>query len=56
MQLHRQQQLPVVSSRQSSVAVHASSSSAVAASQAYRSKPANQVNVLVVGPTGYIGR
>uniref|UniRef100_A0A383VRI4 Divinyl chlorophyllide a 8-vinyl-reductase, chloroplastic n=1 Tax=Tetradesmus obliquus TaxID=3088 RepID=A0A383VRI4_TETOB len=56
VQLHRQQQLPVVSSRQSSVAVHASSSSAVAASQAYRSKPANQVNVLVVGPTGYIGR
>jgi hypothetical protein len=56
MELRSRQQLPAVSSRRSSVCVHASGNTAVAAQQAYRSKPANQVNVLVVGPTGYIGR
>jgi hypothetical protein len=40
------------------VRVQASSSngSAAAAKADYRSKPANQINVLVVGPTGYIGK
>lgn len=41
----------------SSVRVQASSSGSAAAAKAdYRSKPANQINVLVVGPTGYIGK
>jgi hypothetical protein len=37
---------------------HASGGSAApaAAKCDYRSKPANQINVLVVGPTGYIGK
>lgn len=41
----------------SSVRVQASASGAAAAAKGdYRSKPANQINVLVVGPTGYIGK
>ncbi|KAF6255696.1 NAD(P)-binding protein [Scenedesmus sp. NREL 46B-D3] len=56
MQLCSQQHPPTGISRRNHVCVHASGSASVAAKQAYRSKPANQVNVLVVGPTGYIGR
>jgi hypothetical protein len=34
----------------------ASPAAAAAAKSDYRSKPASDVNVLVVGPTGYIGK
>jgi hypothetical protein len=33
-----------------------SNGAAAAAKSDYRSKPASQINVLVVGPTGYIGK
>lgn len=56
------QQAPQHSARPSScrdrLRVQASSSTgaAAAAKADYRLKPANQINVLVVGPTGYIGK
>jgi hypothetical protein len=46
------------SSCRNRVRVQASSGTGAtaAATADYRSKPANQINVLVVGPTGYIGK
>eukprot|EP00879_Flechtneria_rotunda_P016358 GHRR01017115.1.p1 GENE.GHRR01017115.1~~GHRR01017115.1.p1 ORF type:complete len:241 (+),score=56.23 GHRR01017115.1:156-878(+) len=51
-----QLQMPCVRSCNRRVVVRASSNTTAGAKQEYRSKPANQVTVLVVGPTGYIGR
>jgi hypothetical protein len=47
---------PVGRSSRLRVQASGSNGAAAAAKADYRSKPANQINVLVVGPTGYIGK
>jgi hypothetical protein len=58
LQPHRQQQAWGTSCRSHSVVVKAAGAATrgPAANSDFRNKPANQVNVLIVGPTGYIGK